>query len=283
MKKIDIFYNFIDKPTENELLNVFLNQNFIPYQIITTIIDKEQMKNFIYNTDISSSSSKLSEILTNRLKENNVEQYKIDICTKKLKGLIKIFYQYERPNKCIGNEIFKDIVKMAYEMNFYNTIKDKVKSKLSFQKISNLINSNPIIPTLSSNFLHMNTKGVDLSYYMINEIDKFNKSYTNFYLYKPQSNLYTLRLEFFIRNKNNQDNEPNDIFNKYIFHYNKDKPTFDSIKEWVLDKITSTIYDEYLHNDIIINIFKSKNISTKKNKKDNLDNLQWIDDSIWSS
>jgi hypothetical protein len=95
MEKIDVFYKFVNHPSVgNELLNNFLNSNLIAYKMITTAIEKDEMKEIIKHSNNIDSFKKLSELLIEQLKEINIEQYKIDICIHKLKIIInKIYYK----------------------------------------------------------------------------------------------------------------------------------------------------------------------------------------------
>lgn len=91
MSLIDIIYNFVDKPeTSDKLLDVFLENNMIAYKIIIISIPKPLFKKNIKSYDI------LSNILEKELIECNTDDYKIDICKKKLDALLKIIYKYDK-------------------------------------------------------------------------------------------------------------------------------------------------------------------------------------------
>ena len=96
---IDDFYDFIDNPTSQlkmeddiNILGTFLANNLIAFSMITTSIDKDDMYNIINVKSKDESISILSELLNDELKDiPNIEQYKIDICNKKLRYLIDLF------------------------------------------------------------------------------------------------------------------------------------------------------------------------------------------------
>ena len=96
---IDDVYDFIDNPTSQlkmeddiNILGTFLANNLIAFSMITTSIDKDDMYNIINVKSKDESISILSELLNDELKDiPNIEQYKIDICNKKLRYLIDLF------------------------------------------------------------------------------------------------------------------------------------------------------------------------------------------------
>jgi hypothetical protein len=213
MDKIDLFYKFIEIPfenNENNLLNLFISSNLIAYKMIITAIDKDEMKKMIQTYDKTTAFMKLSDLLLNQLRELDIEQYKIDICVTKLKYLVdKIHIQqlYKgHHGKFVGQEIFKDIVKMANEANLMESIKNRVRKVLSFKKIPMLIKSKPRKLELTNNLLRITTKGADLGLFIFDAYHRYLKidgSRCNFYLYKTFSKsnsiIYVLRTEFYVK------------------------------------------------------------------------------------
>jgi hypothetical protein len=317
MDKIDLFYNFIEKPFENNknsLLNLFISSNLIAYKMITTAIEKDEMKKIIETYDKTTAFKKLSDLLLSQLRELNIEQYKIDICFTKLKSLVdKIHVQQPykgQYGKFIGQEIFKDIVKMANEANLMESIKNRVRNVLTFQKIPMLIKSKPRKLELMHNLVRINTKGADLGLFMFDAYHRYLKidgSRSNFYLYKTFSKsnsvIYVLRTEFYVKDiedtmlvrqfvsehifdifdiaslsTSTSDEVMEPLIRSNISEISETQPNITNIEptpeiliEWVVGIIANIIKDRYKDNDNVIKIFKNT-------KKANVKELKGLDD-----
>ncbi len=317
MDKIDLFYKFIKKPSSgNDLLNVFIGSNLIAYQMIITAIDKDEMKKIIKTYDKTTAFMKLSDLLLSQLKDLNIEQYKIDVCLNKLKHLvdkIHVIQKYKgHHGKFLGQEIFKEIVKMANEANLMDSIKNRVRNVLTFKKVPMLIKSKPKKLELADNFLRIITEGVDLSLFMFDTYYRYleiDGSRCSFYLYKTFSKtnsiIYVLRTEFYVKDMTDisfvrqfisehifdiassstseEVMEPVNI-HSYIRSYRSDRsepqrnivePTPEILKEWVVDIIANIIKDKYKDNDNVIKIFKNM-------KKANVKELKGLDHISYS-
>ena len=101
---IDNLYDFMEDPTsqlqediediEDEdlyILGIFLSNNLIATRMITTSIQKDEMYDITNLYNRSDSIKILSDFLNSDLQKiPNIEQYKIDICNKKLRDLIDL-------------------------------------------------------------------------------------------------------------------------------------------------------------------------------------------------
>lgn len=307
MDKIDLFYKFIKKPSSgNELLNVFIGSNLIAYQMIITAIDKDEMKKIIKTYDKTTAFMKLSDLLLSQLKDLNIEQYKIDVCLNKLKHLVDKIHVKQKykghHGKFLGQEIFKEIVKMANEANLMDSIKNRVRNVLTFKKVPMLIKSKPK-KLFSYNLLRVTTKGADLGLFMFDDYHRYLKidgSRCHFYLYKTFSKsnsiIYVLRTEFYVKDMidisfvrvfisehifdiaSSSSSTSEEVMEPLIMGSDREEPQPNIVEpmpeiltEWVVDIIANIIKDKYKDNDNVIKIFKNT-------KKANVKELKGLDD-----
>jgi len=99
-EKVNTLYRFVDNPSKyilkESLLSLFLTINLVPFSMITTAIEKEDMIQIINSSTKKKAVSSLINILIDELNSiPNMEQYKVDICIIKLKYLIDLLYKDE--------------------------------------------------------------------------------------------------------------------------------------------------------------------------------------------
>ena len=185
--------------------------------------------------------------------------------------------KYTSTKRCIGKSVFVNIVKMAHEANLMETIKDIVRRKLNFNKIPNLITA---LPQADSNLPGVSNYisipgGVNLTLDMSGD-RKMIESYSEIYLYKPQPELYMLRVLFVIYKRNEGKISTETSISSFKFRYNKE-PKTETLVDWIVYNVSKILYDKYRDNDDIISLFKkSKNVKHLKEK--GLDKLQWRKD-----
>jgi hypothetical protein len=155
---------------------------------------------------------------------------------------------YTATKRCIGKDIFLNIVKMAYEVNKFDSIKNIIRRKLNFNKIPVLIRSLPQIPKLMP-------VGVEL----IPRKEIGEDPFVYIFIYKPKEGLYKLGvyIKFSDRSLN--------MYRRYAFKYDAE-PKPETLVDWIVNIILNLIIDVYINNKKLKDFFT--NMKDKKDKKD---------------
>jgi hypothetical protein len=103
MDLLSTFYRFTEDSRQcldsNKILSFFIDDNMVAYKLIITAISLEDFKRIInLSLNKEESFNKLNSLLKEELE--GIEQYKIDICSTKLKFLIDSLFKIK--DKKIG-------------------------------------------------------------------------------------------------------------------------------------------------------------------------------------
>lgn len=99
---VDDFYKFVNNPEnyiDNRDITFFLNTNMIAYKMIVMAIDKDEMIEMIEKDKVNILLEKLEKELKN---VPDIEQYKIEICKKKLRYVIQNIQNIQNIQKNMG-------------------------------------------------------------------------------------------------------------------------------------------------------------------------------------
>ena len=145
MCNINDFYKFIDDPDlffneSNDILTYFITENlFIAMRMISLYISEDEMKNVIKNHNMSESYSILQKRIDDELREiPNMDEFKIEICKRKLKDILSLIYKNENhENKetkkvKMGEEKVKLSDKYRNEISWNGYRSEALDSRINF-------------------------------------------------------------------------------------------------------------------------------------------------------
>ena len=158
---------------------------------------------------------------------------------------------YTGTKRCIGKDIFRNIVRMSYEVNKFDSIKNVIRRKLNFNKIPVLIRSLP-----------RSTKLMRVGVELIPRSEIGNYPFVYIFIHKPEQGLYRLGVNIKFSNISNRSLN---IYNTYDFRYNAE-PKPETLVDWIVNIISNIINDVYINNKEIEIFFK--NMKDKKDKKE---------------
>jgi hypothetical protein len=154
----------------NKYLSFFVDDNMIAYKLITTAISLDQFKNALKDSvNKEESFNKLNNILKEELE--GIEDFKITICTNKLKFLIDSLYKTLKTDIIEQKEEQKEKkAKKFYDKTFTITFGDQGENHAGMQKIGSLIDEGFTIDEILEIKDKFDKKGYKTEYYRLNDL-----------------------------------------------------------------------------------------------------------------
>lgn len=193
--------------------------------------------------------------------------------------------RYKGTERCIGKDVFKNIVSMTYELDLCDRIRNVTDNIVNVDLVSTLIRSKPR-PTVVNRFFpnSYETEGLYLlesNGYFGREGSNISKISTNFLIYKPQSetNTYILELSLFLKVRVDEYIY-NDIIRDVVilkFKYTKE-PKPETLIKWIKDNVFTFIYNhkdnQYLNRDYFTHLINE--VRENRNRRGNKRKLDFL-------
>jgi hypothetical protein len=177
MDNLEDFYRFTENSKycieSNMNLSFFIDDNMTAYKLITTAINLDQFKKIIIESvDKEDLFNKLDVILKDEL--DGIEQYKIDICSTKLKFLVESIYKRriveDSKEEVIEKPKEKKKLGKYFDKTFTITFGDQGENHAGMQKIGSLVDNGFTIKEIHKIKDIFDNAGYKTEYYRLNDL-----------------------------------------------------------------------------------------------------------------